>query len=155
MPINLQPTSRGYAAKCDTAGSIARSWPISDVDQFRNNVRSPLSEPTSLPYIALHAICTISSRAYNSSMAKKTTLDDIAKILTAHGKEIRDLTASVSHVVKHMATKDDIAELKIELKGDIARVQEQVNSIEAELKYGRYESRLGKLEEKVFGAPRH
>ena len=30
----------------------------------------------------------------------------------------------------------------------------QVNSIEAELKYGRYESRLGKLEEKVFGAPR-
>jgi hypothetical protein len=30
----------------------------------------------------------------------------------------------------------------------------QVNSIEAELKYGRYESRLGKLEETVFGAPR-
>lgn len=37
---------------------------------------------------------------------------------------------------------------------DIARVQQQVNSIEAELKYGRYETRLGKLEEKVFGAPR-
>jgi hypothetical protein len=76
-------------------------------------------------------------------MAKKTTLDDIAKILTAHGKEIRDLSASVAHVVRHMATKDDIA-----------RLQEQVNSIEAELKYGRYETRLGKLEEKVFGAPR-
>ena len=28
------------------------------------------------------------------------------------------------------------------------------SSIEAELKYGRYESRLGKLEEKVFGSPR-
>ena len=29
-------------------------------------------------------------------MAKKTTLDDIAKILTVHGKEIRDLAASVA-----------------------------------------------------------
>ena len=73
-------------------------------------------------------------------MAKKITLKEIGDMLT--------------HVVKHMATKDDIADLKIELKGDIARVQEQVNSIEAELKYGRYESRLGKLEDKVFGAPR-
>ena len=90
---------------------------------------------------------------------KKSTLDDIADILTKqgkifakHGKEIGNLAASVAHIVKHMATKDDIAELKIELKGDIGRVQEQVNSIEAELKYGRYESRLGKLEDKVFGA---
>lgn len=39
-------------------------------------------------------------------------------------------------------------------QADIARVHEQVNSIEAELKYGRYEKRLGDLEEKVFGAPR-
>jgi hypothetical protein len=39
-------------------------------------------------------------------------------------------------------------------KGDIVRVQEQVSSIEAELKYGRYETRLGNLETKVFGAPR-
>ena len=83
-------------------------------------------------------------------MAKKTTLDDVVKILGTHGQEIRDLTASVAHVVKHMATKDDIADLKIELKSDVARVQEQVDSIEAELKYGRYETRLGKLEEKVF-----
>ena len=84
--------------------------------------------------------CAISARAYNSPMDKKTTLKEIGDMLT--------------HVVKHMATKDDIADLKIELKGDIARVQEQVNSIEAELKYGRYETRLGKLEEKVVGAPR-
>jgi len=74
-------------------------------------------------------------------MAKKITLKEIGDMLT--------------YVVKHMATKDDIADLKIELKGDIARVQEQVNSIEAELKYGRYEQRLGNLEDKVFGAPRH
>ena len=70
-------------------------------------------------------------------MAKKITLKEISDMLT--------------HVVKHMATKDDIANVEVSL----ARVQEQVNSIEAELKYGRYESRLGKLEEKVFGAPRH
>jgi hypothetical protein len=47
-----------------------------------------------------------------------------------------------------------IADLKHELKGDIARVQEQVNSIEAQLKHGRYEQRLGKLEEEVFGKAR-
>ncbi|MCZ7594293.1 MAG: hypothetical protein M5U16_04755 [Hyphomicrobium sp.] len=29
-----------------------------------------------------------------------------------------------------------------------------MNSIEAELKVGRYETRLGNLEQKVFGAPR-
>jgi hypothetical protein len=73
-------------------------------------------------------------------MAKKTTFKEIADMLT--------------HVVKHMATKDDIADLKQELKGDIARVQEQVNSIEGQLRLGRYETRLGKLEEKVFGSPR-
>jgi hypothetical protein len=98
--------------------------------------------------------CAISRRACNCCLAKKTTLGDVAEILAAHGKEIRDLAASVAHVVKHMATKDDIADLKIELKGDIARVQEQANSIETELKHGRYETRLGKLEDKVFGAPR-
>ena len=38
-------------------------------------------------------------------MAKKTSLDDVVKILGTHGQEIRDLTASVAHVVKHMATK--------------------------------------------------
>jgi len=69
-----------------------------------------------------------------------------------HGQKItlNKLGEMLAHVVKHMATKDDIANVQ----GDIARVQEQVNSIEAELKYGRYETRLGKLEEKVFGAPR-
>lgn len=81
---------------------------------------------------------------------QETTLDDIAAILAKHGKEIRDLSNSVAHVVKHIATKDDIANVE----AGVARLQEQVNSIEAELKYGRYESRLGKLEEKVFGAPR-
>ena len=48
----------------------------------------------------------------------------------------------------------DIANVKHELKGDIARVQEQVNSIEAELKSTRIETRLGDLETKVFGALR-
>ena len=52
------------------------------------------------------------------------------------------------------AIADDIADVRSELKGDIARVHEQVNSIEAELKHGRYETRLGNLETKVFGTPR-
>jgi hypothetical protein len=73
-------------------------------------------------------------------MAKETTL-----------KEIGDM---LSHVVKHMATKDDIADLRRELKGDIAAVQSQVNSIEQQLRETRIEVRLGSLEEKVFGAAR-
>ena len=59
--------------------------------------------------------CRFSVHAYNSLMAKKITLNELGDML--------------AHVVKHMATKDDIADLKLELKGDIARVQEQVNSM--------------------------
>jgi len=73
-------------------------------------------------------------------MAKKITLKEVGEML--------------SHIVKHMVTKEDIVDLKRELKGDIAHVHEQVTSIETELRYGRYEKRLGDLEEKVFGEPR-
>lgn len=75
-------------------------------------------------------------------MAKKTTLEEIADML--------------SHVVKHMATKDDIADVRMEMatKDQVIALQTQVNSIEAQLKLGRYEARIGHLEEKVFGSPR-
>jgi hypothetical protein len=73
-------------------------------------------------------------------MAKKVTLNELGEML--------------AHVVKHMATKEDVAELRRELKGDIVRVQEQVGSIEQQQREGRYETRLGNLETKVFGAPR-
>lgn len=46
-------------------------------------------------------------------------------------KEIGDMLA---HVVEHMATKDGLAALRIELKNDIAALAEQVTSIERELK---------------------
>ena len=71
-------------------------------------------------------------------MAKKTTLNELAQLIEKG----------------FAAVASDIADVKQELKGDIASVREQVNSIEAELKHGRYETRLGNLEEKVFGAPR-
>jgi hypothetical protein len=73
-------------------------------------------------------------------MAKKVTLGEIGDML--------------AHVVKHMATKDDVADLRRELKGDIAAVQSQVNSIEQQLRETRIEMRLDGLEEKVFGAAR-
>jgi hypothetical protein len=87
-------------------------------------------------------------------MANKVTLATIAAMLVEQGKEIKDLTESVAHVVTHMATKDDIADLRRELKGDIAAVHMQINSIERQLRDTKTEVRLGKLEEKVFGAPR-
>jgi predicted nucleic acid-binding Zn-ribbon protein len=58
------------------------------------------------------------------------------------------------HVVKHMATKEDLSELRHELKGDISAVQTQVNSIERQLRETKTEIRLSSLEEKVFGASR-
>jgi hypothetical protein len=42
-------------------------------------------------------------------MAKPTTLEEIGEML--------------AHVVKHMATKDDIADLRRELKGDTTASQ--------------------------------
>jgi predicted RNase H-like nuclease (RuvC/YqgF family) len=53
-------------------------------------------------------------------MAKKTTLDEVGSMLT--------------HVVKHMATKEDVAELKTELKPDIAGIKSELRDIKARLK---------------------
>jgi hypothetical protein len=71
-------------------------------------------------------------------MTKKTTLNDLAQLIEKG----------------FAAAKDDLEDVKHELKGDIARVQVQVNSIEAQLRQGRYETRLGNLEEKVLGEAR-
>ena len=90
-------------------------------------------------------------------MAKETTLNEIGEMLAKQGKEIHDLTETVGFVVKHMATKDDVAEVRRELKGDIVRVSEQVASIETQLRDMRHvklHSRVADLEEKVFGAAR-
>ena len=76
-------------------------------------------------------------------MTKKITLGELGEML--------------AHVVKHMATKDDIAELRQELKGDIVRVSEQVASIETQLrdmKHTKLHARVADLEEKVFGRVR-
>ena len=76
-------------------------------------------------------------------MAKETTLNEIGEML--------------AHVVKHMATKEDITEVRRELKGDIVRVSEQVASIETQLRgmqHVKLQSRVADLEEEVFGEPR-
>ena len=76
-------------------------------------------------------------------MAKETTLNEIGEML--------------ANVVKHMATKDDIAEVRRELKGDIVRVSEQVASIETQLrdmKHTKLHARVADLEEDVFGKTR-
>jgi hypothetical protein len=61
---------------------------------------------------------------------------------------------TVGLVVKHMATKDDVAELRRELKGDIVRVGDQVNSIETQLRsiqHVKLHAHVADLKEKVFG----
>jgi ABC-type transporter Mla subunit MlaD len=89
-------------------------------------------------------------------MAKKTTLETLsaqmAEGFAKHGKEIHDLTESVAHVVKNMATKDDIAEIRRDMatKDQVIALHTQVNSMERQLRETRTESRLADLEEKVF-----
>ena len=73
-------------------------------------------------------------------------------MIEAQGKEIRSLSVIVEK--GFAAAKDDFDDLKHELKSDIIRVQEGVGSIEAQLRLGRYEKRLGKLEDEVFGKSR-
>ena len=96
-------------------------------------------------------------------MAKKITLETLAaqmaKGFATQGKEIRDLTESVAFVVKHMATKDDIADVRKDTatKDQIVALHTQVNSIETQLrdmKHTKLHARVADLEEKVFGAAR-
>ena len=87
-------------------------------------------------------------------MAKKITLATLAAQIAAgfakQGKEIKDLTESVEHVVKSVGTMEE----KMATKDQVLALQVQVNSIEGQLKETGTEVRLGNLEEKVFGAPR-
>jgi hypothetical protein len=78
-------------------------------------------------------------------MPKKTTLKEIAEMLT--------------HVVKHMATKDDLVQMRKEMatKEQLIGLQSQVNSIETQLRgmsHVKLVDRVSDLEEKVFGESR-
>lgn len=76
-------------------------------------------------------------------MQKETTLNELGEML--------------AHVVKHMATKDDIAELRRELKGDILTLHTQVTDIEGQLRsmrHAKLESRVLDLEDEVLGKTR-
>ena len=81
-------------------------------------------------------------------MAKKVTLESLAKLITA------GFAASDKKVA---ALAEDMTDLRRELKGDVLAVGQQVTSIETQLRgmnYGKLEGRVTNLEEKVFGAPR-
>ena len=83
------------------------------------------------------------------NMKKAITLEEVGEML--------------SHVVKHMATKDDLAELKEELKAEIqgvdTKLSAQIKALDS--RFGAHENheldkrmqlevRVGKLEKKVF-----
>ena len=94
---------------------------------------------------------------------KKVTLETLAAQIAAgfaqHGKEIHDLTETVGFVLKHMATKDDIADIRKEMatKEQVVALHTQANSIETQLrdmKHTKLQSRVADLEERVFGEVR-
>jgi hypothetical protein len=96
-------------------------------------------------------------------MAEKITLEtlaaQIAEGFAKHTRETRDLSESVGFVVKHMATKDDIGDIKHEkaTKEQLIALHGQVNAIETQLRGMRpvkLRSRVADLEEEVFGRTR-
>jgi hypothetical protein len=96
-------------------------------------------------------------------MAKKITLETLAAQMAEgfakQGKEVRDLTETVGFIVKHMATKDDVAQLRREAatKDQVFTLQTQVNGIETQLRdmqHLKLHARVADLEEKVFGTSR-
>jgi chromosome segregation ATPase len=88
---------------------------------------------------------------FGNMAAKETTLNELGEML--------------AHVVKHMATKDDLTALRTELKGDIADIRttmatkadlaalaEQVAGIERDLKTIRRElNDLAEIVENIAG----
>jgi hypothetical protein len=76
-------------------------------------------------------------------MANKTTLNDLDKKIDALTAIVEKGFGAIAEDIEKLATKEQLAALHT-----------QVNSIESELKHGRYEVRLGNLETKVFGGPR-
>ena len=96
-------------------------------------------------------------------MAKKTTLETLATQMSEgfakQGKEIHDLTETVAFVVKHMATKEDLTDIKRDMatKDQLIALHTQVNSIETQvrgMKHVKLETRVADLEEEVFGKTR-
>jgi hypothetical protein len=91
-------------------------------------------------------------------------VNDFGETLNTFGKRLNEVGEMLGFVVEHMATKEDLAEVRKELKGDIAEVRTdlfalhtQVNSVETEIRgmrHGRLEVRVADLEEKVFGDSR-
>jgi hypothetical protein len=73
------------------------------------------------------------------------------------GKKKNEIQELSEFIRDHMATKEDIRDLEVGLKGDIAHLGEQVTSIEGDIrsmKRAKLEFRVADLEEKVFGKSR-
>ncbi len=70
------------------------------------------------------------------------------------GAKLDTIITMLADMVDVFGKRFDKLEDRMATKEQIVALHAQVNSVEAELKHGRYEVRLGKLEEKVFGAPR-
>jgi len=74
---------------------------------------------------------------------KKTDSQKLDTIITMLADMVGAFGKRFDKLEDRMATKDQMLALHT-----------QVNSIEGQLRLGRYETRLGNLEEKVFGAAR-
>ena len=69
-------------------------------------------------------------------------------------QKLDTITTMLTDMVDVFGKRFDKLEDRMATKEQMIALHTQVNSIEAQLKHGRYETRLGNLEEKVFGEAR-
>ena len=97
---------------------------------------------------------------------QKTTLNDLASILTKRDKELHDLTETVGFVVKNMATKDEVRQIVREelkpIEDGLAAVESKIAGTNRRLDNDAMmrddlsiPKRVSDLEQKTFGASRH
>src|SRR5262245_15344199 len=91
--------------------SKVRKAPLQPAQHSPAAASSPPKVGPQYDVLCTSAIGLATATCYTSRMAKKITLGTIASLLTEQRKEIKDLTETVAHVVKHMATKEDLEKL--------------------------------------------
>ena len=69
-------------------------------------------------------------------------------------QKLDTIIAMLGDIVDVFGKRFDKLEERMGTKDQLTALHTQVNSVETEFKHGRYETRLGNLEDKVFGEAR-
>jgi septal ring factor EnvC (AmiA/AmiB activator) len=107
---------------------------------YRRSFANPMPPATPLHFANL--TLNLSPRMpqaawYNPRMAKKTTLDSLAALVSkgfaSADKKFTALAEDIDDIKKTMATKDDVAEVEIRLGARIDRLDAKIDRVDSKL----------------------